>query len=239
MKSRIGKLICFMLCMSPATKAQQTDPALLAAVEAQTKTLSDENKEQTKKLTSIQTSQLVIETSMTKLHDIENKVFNYLCNASSAVNNLRDIKRSGELLLVEIPANMKRVEEASSHNVKNTILTAMVAEELKDSKEQMISVYSLLDNLVKSGSYQSGHGDDKNLTKVNLLNAAERDEICSSIVNSLEMINTNLYILSFRIQYMNWSQFFLEYDPESWGYIMSGDNIANGIIQSWKDLAEE
>ena len=73
----------------------------------------------------------------------------------------------------------------------------------------------MLDNLVTSGSYHSGHGDDKNLTKVNLLNAAERDEICSSIVNSLEMINTNLYILSFRIQYMTWSQFFLEYDPET------------------------
>ena len=106
---RIQYTIIMLLMAVTNIHAQQTDPALTAAVTTQTFTLKSlfdarhSTQEKILAATGIENVQLQ------QLHDIEKKVLDYMANVSGLMQNLYQVKRTTELVTVEIPKNINEV----------------------------------------------------------------------------------------------------------------------------------
>ena len=85
--------------------AQQSDPALTAAVIAQTVELKNIHKQRKKTQEKIIVAETAVTLALDRVHGVENKLLEYLSNAQGAMQNLYQIKRAGELVLTEIPKN--------------------------------------------------------------------------------------------------------------------------------------
>ena len=209
-----------LLTVTLTSHSQQTDPALTAAVTAQTvtlKSLFDARKSTQEKIlaaTGIENVQLQ------QLHDIEKKVLDYMANVSGLMQNLYQVKRTTELVTVEIPRNIGEVTRACQGHLQGTAIALAVSDEIRDIYTQIGSLSTLCTSLVK----------------VNLLNAAERYWLCEKIVSSLEDINSALYILSWQIQYLSWEDLWRGLDPDTWCNYMQGRWMAESCIRDWDEL---
>ena len=217
-----------LLTVMLTSHAQQTDPALTAAVTAQTvtlKSLFDARKSTQEKIlaaTGIENVQLQ------QLHDIEKKVLDHMANVSGLMQNLYQVKRTTELVTVEIPRNIGEVTRACQGHLQGTAIVLAVSDEIRDIYTQIGSLSTLCTSLVKSRTIDGN--------KVNLLNAAERYWLCEKIVSSLEDINSALYILSWQIQYLSWEDLWRGLDPDTWCNYMQGRWMAESCIRDWDEL---
>ena len=229
MRIRIRYVLTTMLLTVTLTShAQQTDPALAAAVAAQTVTLStlfDARKSTQQK---ILTATGIEEVQLKQLHDIEKKVLDYMANVTGLMQNLYQVKRTTELVTVEIPRNISAVSKATKGHLKGTAIALAVSDEIKSVYTEIGSLSALCTSLVKTKTVDGN--------KVNLLNAAERYWLCEKIVNSLEDINSALYILSWQIQYLSWEDLWRGLDPDTWANYMQGKWMAESCIRDWDDL---
>ena len=229
MRIRIRYVLTTMLLMvALSSHAQQTDPALAAAVAAQTVTLStlfDARKSTQQK---ILTATGIEEVQLKQLHDIEKKVLDYMANVTGLMQNLYQVKRTTELVTVEIPRNISAVSQATKGHLKGTAIALAVSDEIRSVYTEIGSLSALCTSLVKTKTVDGN--------KVNLLNAAERYWLCEKIVNSLEDINSALYILSWQIQYLSWEDLWRGLDPDTWANYMQGKWMAESCIRDWDDL---
>ena len=217
--------------------AQQTDPALTAAVAAQTKISKDlfNNREKTQQ--AIIASEASVFLAMERMHSLENKMLGYLQNAQGAMQNIYQIKRAAELVGVEIPRNMALLKKSIPGNLKGTAIAVLVSDELMDATTQMLSLYPFMKQLVTSGSYNVTNADGKTEKhKVNLLNSAERYYVANEIVTRLESINTDLWLLAWQIRTLSWNDLWFGLDPDGWATVMSGKAVVDGLIMDWKYL---
>ena len=226
----IGRLmaIAMLLTIAIDTHAQQTDPALTAAVTGQTftlKSLFDARKSTQQK---ILTATGIEEVQLKQLHDIEKKVLDYMANVSGLMQNLYQVKRTTELVTVEIPRNISAVSKATKGHLKGTGIALAVSDEIRSVYTEIGSLSALCTSLVKTKTVDGN--------KVNLLNAAERYWLCEKIVSSLEDINSALYVLSWQIQYLSWEDLWRGLDPETWCNYMQGRWMAESCIRDWDDL---
>ena len=226
----IGRLtaIAVLLTMTLTTNAQQTDPALTAAVTGQTftlKSLFDARKSTQQK---ILTATGIEEVQLKQLHDIEKKVLDYMANVSGLMQNLYQVKRTTELVTVEIPRNISAVSKATKGHLIGTGIALAVSDEIRSVYTEIGSLSALCTSLVKTKTVDGN--------KVNLLNAAERYWLCEKIVSSLEDINSALYVLSWQIQYLSWEDLWRGLDPETWCNYMQGRWMAESCIRDWDDL---
>lgn len=229
--------VCF--CMD--SMAQQTDPTLTGAVAAQTAMLKQLFKKREKTQQQIIAAEASVALAMERMHQVENKVLEYLQNAQGAMQNLYQLKRATQLVTVEIPQNMSNLRKAVPRNLKGTAIATLVSDELLDATTQMASLYPFMKQLVTSGNYTVDGYDDagkpiQKKQKVNLLNSAERYYIANEVVTRLEAINTDLWLLAWQVQYMSWNDLFFGLDPEGWATVMSGKYIVEGLIRSWNYL---
>ena len=208
--------------------AQQTDPALAAAVGAQTVTLSTLFDARKKTQEKILAATGIEEVQLKQLHDIEKKVLDYMANVTGLMQNLYQVKRTTELVTVEIPRNISAVSKATKGHLKGTAIALAVSDEIRSVYTEIGSLSALCTSLVKTKTVDGN--------KVNLLNAAERYWLCEKIVNSLEDINSALYILSWQIQYLSWEDLWRGLDPETWCNYMQGKWMAESCIRDWDDL---
>lgn len=171
--------------------AQQTDPALTAAVVAQTAELKSIHKKRRKLQERIIAAEAAVTVALDRVHSVEDKMLEYLSNAQGAMQNLYQIKRAGELVTTEIPKNCSLLTKSVGGNLKGTAIAAIVSDELTDAATQMAALYPFMKQLVTSGSYNVTGSDGKNEKhKVNLLNSSERYYIANEVVTRLEAINT-------------------------------------------------
>jgi len=220
--------IALMLTMAVDGHAQQTDPALTAAVTGQTftlKTLFDARKSTQEKILA---ATGIEDVQLQQLHDIEKKVLDYMANVSGLMQNLYQVKRTTELVTVEIPRNISAVTSACKGHLKGTGIALAVSDEIRSVYTEIGSLSALCTSLVKTKTVDGN--------KVNLLNAAERYWLCEKIVSSLEDINSALYILSWQIQYLSWEDLWRGLDPDTWCNYMQGKWIAESIIRDWDGL---
>jgi len=220
--------ITLMLTMAVDGHAQQTDPALTAAVTGQTftlKTLFDARKSTQEKILA---ATGIEDVQLQQLHDIEKKVLDYMANVSGLMQNLYQVKRTTELVTVEIPRNISAVTSACKGHLKGTGIALAVSDEIRSVYTEIGSLSALCTSLVKTKTVDGN--------KVNLLNAAERYWLCEKIVSSLEDINSALYILSWQIQYLSWEDLWRGLDPDTWANYMQGRWIAESIIRDWDGL---
>ena len=210
-------------------RAQQTDPALTAAVLAQTaelKSLHDKRRKTQEKIIAAETA---VTLALDRVHSVEDKMLEYLSNAQGAMQNLYQIKRAGELVLTEIPQNCSLLAKSVAGNIKGTAIAAIVSDELADAATQMAALYPFMKQLVTSGTYDvTGADGASEKHKVNLLSSAERYYIANEVVTRLETINTDLFILAWQVRTLSWNDLWFSLDPEGWASVMSGKNIIGG-----------
>lgn len=214
--------------------AQQTDPALTAAVIGQTVELKNIHKKRKATQEKIIAAETAVTVALDRVHQVENKMLEYLSNAQGAMQNLYQVKRAGELVLTEIPRNCSLLTRSVGGNLKGTTIAALVSDELTDAATQMAALYPFMKQLVTSGSYEVANGDgSKEKHKVNLLSSAERYYVANEVVTRLESINTDLFILAWQVRTLSWNDLWFSLDPEGWATVMSGKNIVSGIITDW------
>lgn len=245
MKSQINKkrlfFIALLCCFNSYIHASvvQVDPVLAGAITLQMNTLKNIYSKREKTQNKIIAAEAAVTVALDQMHKVEDKVLGYMSNVQGAFKNLYQIKRAGELVVKEIPANMNNVRRAIKvGGFQGTFLATTVGTELSSMTMDMMSLYPFLEQLVTSGTYNTKEFDEKgNIIdkkhKVNLLNSAERYYICNTVVDKLESINTSLYLLAWEIQTMRWRDLFIKLDPEGWAAIMSGKNIVEGVISDW------
>ena len=214
--------------------AQQTDPALTAAVLAQTAELKNLHEKRRKTQEKIIAAETAVTLALDRVHSVEDKMLEYLSNAQGAMQNLYQIKRAGELVLTEIPQNCSLLAKSVAGNLKGTAIAAIVSDELADAATQMAALYPFMKQLVTSGTYDVTGADGGNEKhKVNLLSSAERYYIANEVVTRLEAVNTDLFILAWQVRTLSWNDLWFSLDPEGWASVMSGKNIIGGIVAEW------
>lgn len=233
--------IAILLCLGIKASAQQTDPTLAGAVGLQTAMLKDvfatrENTQQ-----KIIAAEAAVTVAMDRMHQVENKMLDYLSNAQGAMQNLYQIKRATELVTSEIPQNMDLVRKSVPGHLKGTAIALLVSDELTDAATQMACLFPFMKQLVTSGTYNvDGFDSQGNPTtekhKVNLLNSAERYYVANEVVSKLETINTDLWLLAWQIRTLSWQDLWYGLDPEGWAAVMSGKAIVESLIYEWEYL---
>lgn len=233
-KLTLGVLVLCLAGGGIPALAQQMDPALTATVIAQTTELKNIHKKRKKTQEKIIAAEAAVTVALDRVHSVEDKMLNYLSNAQGAMQNLYQIKRAGELVAKEIPQNCNLLLKSVGNNLKGTAIAAMVSDELADAATQMAALYPFMKQLVTSGKYDVTGADGKNEKhKVNLLNSSERYYIANEVVNRLEAINTDLFILAWQVRTLSWNDLWFSLDPEGWANVMSGKNIIGGIVAEW------
>lgn len=233
--------IAIMLGIGINTSAQQTDPALVGAVGVQTAMLKDIFSDREKTQQKIIAAEAAVTIAMDRMHQVENKMLDYLSNAQGAMQNLYQIKRAAELVTTEIPQNMNLVRKSVPGHLKGTAIALLVSDELTDAATQMASLFPFMKQLVTSGTYNvDGYDSQGNPTtekhKVNLLNSAERYYVANEVVSKLETINTDLWLLAWQIRTLSWQDLWYGLDPEGWAAVMSGKAIVESLIYEWEYL---
>ena len=194
-----------------------------------------------KKRKSTQEKIIAAETAVTlaldRVHNVENKMLEYLSNAQGAMQNLYQIKRAAELVATEIPKNCDLLRKSVPGHLKGTAIAVLVSDELTDAASQMAALYPFMKQLVTSGSYDITNADGKTEKhKVNLLNSAERYYIANEVVTRLETINTDLWLLAWQVRTLSWNDLWFSLDPDGWASIMSGKAIAETLVWEWNTI---
>lgn len=217
--------------------AQQTDPTLTATVILQTEELKSIHKKRKSTQEKIIAAEAAVTVALDRVHNVENKMLEYLSNAQGAMQNLYQIKRAAELVTTEIPKNCDLLRKSVKGNLKGTAIAALVSDELTDAAAQMAALYPFMKQLVTSGTYNVTNMEgNTEKHKVNLLNSAERYYIANEVVTRLETINTDLWLLAWQVRTLSWNDLWFSLDPDGWASIMSGKAIAETLVWEWNTI---
>ena len=226
-----------LLCGIVQVRAQQTDPTLTAAVILQTEELKSIHKKRKSTQEKIIAAETAGTLALDRVHNVENKMLDYLSNAQGAMQNLYQIKRAAELVATEIPKNCDLLRKSVPGHLKGTAIAVLVSDELTDAASQMAALYPFMKQLVTSGSYDVTNAEGKTEKhKVNLLNSAERYYIANEVVTRLETINTDLWLLAWQVRTLSWNDLWFSLDPDGWASIMSGKAIAETLVWEWNTI---
>ena len=226
-----------LLCGTAPARAQQTDPTLTAAVILQTEELKSIHKKRKSTQEKIIAAETAVTLALDRVHNVENRMLEYLSNAQGAMQNLYQIKRAAELVATEIPRNCDLLRKSVPGHLKGTAIAVLVSDELTDAATQMAALYPFMKQLVTSGSYDVTNADGKTEKhKVNLLNSAERYYIANEVVTRLETINTDLWLLAWQVQTLSWNDLWFSLDPDGWASVMSGKAIAETLVWEWNTI---
>ena len=226
-----------LLCGTVQARAQQTDPTLTAAVILQTEELKSIHRKRKSTQEKIIAAETAVTLALDRVHNVENKMLEYLSNAQGAMQNLYQIKRAAELVATEIPRNCDLLRKSVPGHLKGTAIAVLVSDELTDAATQMAALYPFMKQLVTSGSYVVTNADGKTEKhKVNLLNSAERYYIANEVVTRLETINTDLWLLAWQVRTLSWNDLWFSLDPDGWASVMSGKAIAETLVWEWNTI---
>lgn len=226
-----------LLCGTGPARAQQTDPTLTAAVILQTEELKSIHKKRKSTQEKIIAAETAVTLALDRVHNVENRMLEYLSNAQGAMQNLYQIKRAAELVATEIPRNCDLLRKSVPGHLKGTAIAVLVSDELTDAATQMAALYPFMKQLVTSGSYDVTNVDGKTEKhKVNLLNSAERYYIANEVVTRLETINTDLWLLAWQVRTLSWNDLWFSLDPDGWASVMSGKAIAETLVWEWNTI---
>ena len=236
-KTFLFSLSALLLYGTVPVRAQQTDPTLTAAVILQTEELKSIHKKRKSTQEKIIAAETAVTLALDRVHNVENRMLEYLSNAQGAMQNLYQIKRAAELVATEIPRNCDLLRKSVPGHLKGTAIAVLVSDELTDAATQMAALYPFMKQLVTSGSYDVVNAEGKTEKhKVNLLNSAERYYIANEVVTRLETINTDLWLLAWQVRTLSWNDLWFSLDPDGWASVMSGKAIAETLVWEWNTI---
>lgn len=237
MKKSVMSFLFVVLCMPTNIKAAgiTVDPALTAAVLAQTALLQEEYKKRKENHNKIQVAQAAIAMAMDNVHKVEEKVLEYMANASGVMQNLYQLKRITELVTVDIPNNLVSLGKDIPSNIKGTATTLFVNKTVGETTADIVALSDIVQKLVTS-KYSYNEIKDKDNPNINLLSAAERYAILQDVLHRLSSINRRIYLTNFYIKTFGWRQLWMGIDRESWCNAVYGKMIARQLINRWNKL---
>ncbi|MCH5236479.1 MAG: hypothetical protein J1E95_01605 [Muribaculaceae bacterium] len=218
--------------------AQQTDPTLTAAVILQTEELKSAYKKRNETQNKLIAAQAAVATAMEQVHGVENKILEYMSNASSAMNDIYQLKRAAELVSTHIPNQLAEMSKAVPDNLKGTAITALTSKTVSQVTTEMASLYGLMSQLVTSTKYSFNDGKDDTSGKknVNLLSAAERYYIATEVTGRLERIYRKLYNITYQIKTLDWMDAWYNLDSSSWAKFQNGKTISQSLMTKWDKM---
>lgn len=218
--------------------AQQTDPTLTAAVILQTEELKSAYKKRNETQNKLIAAQAAVATAMEQVHGVENKILEYMSNASSAMNDIYQLKRAAELVSTHIPNQLAEMSKAVPDNLKGTAITALTSKTVSQVTTEMASLYGLMSQLVTSTKYSFNDGKDDTSGKknVNLLSAAERYYIATEVTGRLEKIYRKLYNITYQIKTLDWMDAWYNLDSSSWAKFQNGKTISQSLMTKWDKM---
>lgn len=211
------------------------DPPLTFAIVEQTELLQGEYKKRTEHHSKIEAAQAGIVIALNDIHSVEDKMLEYLSNASGAMQNLIQLKKIAELVVDDIPSNLVRLGKDIPDNLKGTGITLMVQNIVSDTMADILALSDVVDKLVTS-KYSFKESKDKNDKNINLLSAAERFYILSDVLRRLNNINQRIYLTDFYIKTFSWRQLWMGLDRESWCKAVYGEVLTRNIVKHWNEL---
>ncbi|WP_336525950.1 hypothetical protein [Bacteroides acidifaciens] len=211
------------------------DPALTAAVIAQTAMLKSEYEKRSKHHAAIEVAQAAVTVAMDNIHMVEETILNYMGNASGVMQNMYQLKKIVELSTVDIPSNLSNLASDIPDNLKGAAITLFVNNTITDTTADIVALSSIVDKLVTS-KYSFKDSKDKNDKNINLLSAAERYTIMQDVVRRLMDINRRIYLTNFYIKSFSWKQLWMGLDRESWCNVMYGEIVAKSLIRKWNEF---
>lgn len=236
MKKILFIAIAMSLFFTKEVSAQQIDPGLAAVVEIQTETLKDAYKKRNSTQEMLIATQAGVAAAMKSIHDVENKVLEYMRNASAALDNIYQLKQAAELVGEKIPTQMKKMVTAVPKNWEGTAVTTLTSKTCASVATEMASLYGFMNELVTSSQYSLGSGKDANSGKknINLLSAAERYYIANEVVYKLQTIYRKLWYITWQIENLDWSDALRNLDPATWAQLNSGKAVSQRLIKQWQ-----
>lgn len=232
----LGCLILFTVLGLTPVKAQQIDPTLAAAVIFQTEELKSAYKKRNKTQQALITTQGAVAVAMDRVHAVEATILEYMSNASSAMEDLYQLKKAAELVGVNIPAQMKKMVSAVPQNWEGTAVTALTSKTCTDVATEMASLYAFMANLVTNSKFTFNDGSKSTSTKknVNLLSAAERYYIATEVVGKLQKIYRKLWLITWQIENLGWEDAWRNIDAKSWAQAQYGKSISERLVKQWQ-----
>lgn len=207
------------------------DPLTSGAVVSQTMILKDTYIKRAEHQRSIRDIEATISVGMATIHDVENKMVEYLTNISGAVQNLHQIVQAGELV-VEIPKNAEALFQAVKSHPRNALFASFITRHISNLTAEATSLYPFMQQLVTTGTYNSG--DEKK--KVNVLNSYERYMIANMVVSRLSRINRSLVYLRWQVEYFSWNTFFFGLDFQTYCTYYNTKAVAQSVMYKWKNF---
>lgn len=187
-------IVVLALLAAPAyVKAQvieiETDPLLIAAVEAQTNAIKSELNKQNETTLAIMGIDTGIKLDLSMIHDYTQKMYDYLSTVQTVVANASDIASSLNLSM-KILNKLGTLAETAVDHPEGAVVTAMTSQMYPNLLLNTTSLVGYISSLVKTG----GSG--------NLLNSYERTEILARVKSTLWDINRQLNHLIGEIKFM-------------------------------------
>ncbi len=214
---KVFLLICFV-GISDVGFSQQIDPALATAVAVSGASEVNALKDTKTAQQNIAAYQAAISIQMDKIRDVEEKVYDYLQNASSAIKNAIEIKQAG-VITSEIYTLFGDLQESAQNNPQGVLMLTVVSKQITKATEEMIGIYSYISSLSLSSDV--------------LLNAVERNQITWTVLYKLRQIKSTLYLLKFQIDNYTLADLPQILYPMEYFYATDGKRIAEQIIATF------
>lgn len=214
---KIFLVICFV-GISDVGFSQQIDPALATAVAVSGASEVNALKDTKTAQQNIAAYQAAISIQMDKIRDVEEKVYDYLQNASSAIKNAIEIKQAG-VITSEIYTLFGDLQESAQNNPQGVLMLTVVSKQITKATEEMIGIYSYISSLSLSSDV--------------LLNAVERNQITWTVLYKLRQIKSTLYLLKFQIDNYTLADLPQILYPMEYFYATDGKRIAEQIIATF------
>ncbi|MDE7432005.1 MAG: hypothetical protein K2N34_08840, partial [Lachnospiraceae bacterium] len=192
-----------------------TDPALAAAIILQTETLEKSYKDRQKHRLTIEQLQATIAAGLTEIHKVEEKVLDYMGNASGVLTNMIQLKNIGEYT-VEISEKLVAITKDIPDNPKGVAITAICHNHMQKTIADITGMADLVTNLVTSKYSLKDAKGESDKRNVNLLSAAERYDILVSVEQKMMKIYYDLQLIHYFIRTLSWRDLWFQLDRESY-----------------------
>lgn len=229
-------IMIFLGCVASYAQKITEDPLLIGAVAAQTEALQEQYKKRNKMLEAVVVAQGSVTAAMATVHEVEDKLLNYLGNASGVMQNAFQLKRIAELVAIDIPKNLSNLASDIPDNLVGTGVTFYLDKTVADTWIDIAALSATVEDLVTS---KYDFKDSKDDSHVNLLSAQERYSILNDVLHRLERINNRLWITKYFIRSWGWKQLWRGLDWNGYVNFLVAKKHVDSAISNWKSFVKK
>ena len=214
-----------------------TDPALAIAIYDQTQKLKDSYKTRQKHRQTIEQLQATIAAGLAEIHKVEDKVLEYMGNASGVLTNMIQLKNIGEYT-IDISEKLVAITKDIPDNPKGAAITAVCNSHMQKTIADITGMADLVTNLVTTKYSLKDAKSESDKKNVNLLSAAERYDILVSVEQKMMRIYYDLQLIHYFIKTLGWRDLWFQLDRESYLKAISVGIDINMMINKWNKLSK-